>query len=138
MCLSNIFVALFPFRIPMASATEYLGGIDIIRWIWSICTFPATISIPLHRQSSLMILRTEATSALCNIRNRYFGHHIAWYLYFHTACANLLKCLTVYLLLIVRVTPAILRRYFIIHKLLSLPNLHSIASTISITDGLKY
>ena len=48
-------MALFPFKKPTASDTEYFGGIERIRWMWSICTFPSKISIFLHSHSCRMI-----------------------------------------------------------------------------------
>ncbi len=109
--VSNIFMALFPFRKPTTSATEYFGGNDITKWIWSICTLPSNIYTFFHSHNCLIISRTDLATSPFNILNLYFGHHTIWYLHSHTACANLLKSLIEYLLLIFRVTPYILRRY---------------------------
>ena len=105
-------MALLPLRNPMASETEYFGGMDSIRWIWSIWMLPSSISIRLHSHSCLMISRIDCPISPLRTLNRYFGHHTTWYLHCHTACDNFLNCFTEYLLLIFRVTTTpIVRRY---------------------------
>ena len=109
---SNIFMALFPFKKPTASDTEYFGGISNTKWIWSIWMLPSRISIFFHSHSCRMISRSDLPIAPFSIRNRYFGHHTIWYLHRHTACANLLNCFIEYLLWTYRVTTTpFLRRY---------------------------
>ena len=131
--MSNIFMALFPFKNPTVSDIEYFGGIDSTRWIWSSCTFPYIISIPLHSVSCFIISRTDLPISPFSILNRYLGHHTTWYLHCHTACANFLNCFIEYLLQIFRVsTNPFSWRY----SFLSLTYLHSIAWTISLADGL--
>jgi hypothetical protein len=57
-CLSNILIALLPFRKPTNSDTEYFGGIDRTRWIWSTWLLPASISTLFHTHSCFMMSRT--------------------------------------------------------------------------------
>jgi len=115
------FLALFPFKNPTASDTEYFGGIERIRWMWSICTFPSKISILLHVHNCRMISLIDFPTSPLSIRNRYFGHQTIWYLHCHTACDNFLNCFTEYLLLIFRVTTTqILGRYSFYVKLSNL------------------
>ncbi len=66
-CLSNIFIALFPLRKPTTSDAEYLGGKDITRCTWSNWTLPAKISIFFHSHSCRMIARTEFATSPFNI-----------------------------------------------------------------------
>jgi len=135
-CISNIFMALLPFRNPTASDIEYLGGTDNTRWIWSSWTLPSNISICLHSHSCRTISRTDFRTAFVNILNRYFGHHTTWYLHSHTACANLLNSFIEYLLILFRVTARLLRRYSFLCNLKSLTYPLSKAWTISLADGL--
>lgn len=105
-------MALLPFRNPMASDTEYFGGIERTKWIWSTWTLPSNISMCLHSHNWRIMSLTDLPTSPLNILNRYFGHHTTWYLHSHTACDNFLNCFTDYLLLIYRVTTTpILRRY---------------------------
>lgn len=97
-------MALFPFRKPTASDTEYFGGISNTRWIWSFWMLPSSISICFHSHSYRMISRSDLPMSPFRIRNRYFGHHTIWYLHRHTACDNLLNCFVEYLLGNFRVT----------------------------------
>ena len=136
-CLSNILMALFPFKKPTTSDIEYFGGNDNTKWIWSICTLPSKISIFFHSHSCLIISRTDLPTSPFNILNRYFGHHTIWYLHLHTACASLLKLFVEYLLLIFRATTLYLRDVFIFDKFKSLPYPHSKAGTTSQTGGLR-
>jgi len=132
-------MALFPFRNPTTSDTEYFGGIDNTKWIWSVCTLPSNISTFFHSHSCLNISRTERPISPFIILNRYFGHQIKWYLHSHTACANLLKLLNEYLLLISRVTRPNLKEVFSFCQLFySLTYLLSIAWTTSVAEGLRY
>ena len=110
--ISNIFMALFPFRNPTASEIEYFGGTDKTKWIWSTCTLPSNISIFFHSQSCLIMSLTDRPIWPFNILKRYFGHHTIWYLHSHTACDNLLKVFTEYLLLFFRVTTLTLKEVF--------------------------
>ena len=112
LCISNILIALFPFRKPTISEIEYFGGDARTKWIWSACTLPSNISTFFHSHSCRMISRSDLPIAPFSIRNRYFGHHTIWYLHRHTACANLLNCFIEYLLWTYRVTTTpFLRRY---------------------------
>jgi len=105
-------MALFPFRKPTDSDTEYFGGISNTKWIWSSWMLPSKISICFHSHNCRMISRTDLPISPFIIRNRYFGHQTIWYLHCHTACANLLNCFIEYLLWIFRVTTTLfLRRY---------------------------
>ena len=61
---SNILIALLPFKKPTTSDTEYLGGIDNTKWMWSICTLPANISNFRHSHNCLMISRTDLSMSL--------------------------------------------------------------------------
>ncbi len=137
-CLSNILMALFPFRNPTASETEYFGGIHNIKCTWSICTFPSTISRSLHSHNPFIVSLVDFPISPFRIRNRYWGHHTKWYLHSQTACANFLKLLIEYLLLIFRVTHLKLKEVF---DFFNLTLNHygtpvSTAGTISIADGL--
>jgi len=134
-CLSKIFIALFPFKKPTTSETEYFGGNDSTKWIWSSCTFPSNISTFFHSQSCLRMSRIDFPTSPCNILNRYFGHQTIWYLHCQTACANLLKSFTEYLLLMFRVTTRHLNEVFFFGK--SLTYTLSKAGTISLADGLR-
>jgi hypothetical protein len=137
-CLSNILMALLPFRNPTASETECFGGIHKTRCTWSICTFPSIISKSLHPHSSRSISLVDFPISPLKIRNRYFGHHIKWYLHSQIACANFLKLLIEYLLLIFRVTHLKLKEVFDFYNL-TLNHYGtpiSTAGTISIADGL--
>ena len=116
-CISKILIALLPFRNPTNSETEYFGGIDKTKWIWSICTLPARISTFFHSHSCLMISRTDLPISPLKILNRYFGHQTRWYLHSHTACANFLKSPTEYLPLMFRVTHPHLSEVFVFWKL---------------------
>ena len=133
-CLSNILIALFPFKKPTTSEIECLDGTQRSKWTWSACTFPSNISIFFHSHNCFIISRTEFPTPPVKILNRYFGHHTICYLHSHTACANLLKCFTEYLLLKFRVTYPFLKEVFIFCKSLSYK--HSKAWTISLADGL--
>ena len=73
-CRSNTFIALFPFRNPITSATEYFGGNDITKCTWSGWTFPASISILRHSHSCRMISRIDFAMSPFRILNRYFGN----------------------------------------------------------------
>ena len=87
--LSNIFIALLPFRNPTTSEIEYFGGNDNTRWIWSFCTLPSNISIFFHSHNSLIISRTDLPTSPFKTVKRYFGHHTMWYLHFQTVCDEL-------------------------------------------------
>src|SRR4030042_3754020 len=138
-CLSNILMALLPFRNPTASETECFGGIQSTRCTWSICTFPSIISKFLHSHNSLIVSLVDFPISPFNIRNRYWGHHTKWYLHSQIACANFLKSLIEYLLLIFRVTHPKLKEVFDFYNL-TLNHYGtpvSTAGTISIADGLR-
>ena len=98
--LVKYFDGAFPFQNPTTSDTENLGGIDTIMWTWSSWTFISSSSSFFHSQSWRKISSTDCCNAPFIILNRYFGHHIIWYLHCHTACANFLKSLIEYLLLL--------------------------------------
>ena len=115
-CRSNTFIALFPFRNPITSATEYFGGNDITKCTWSDWTFPASISIFRHSHNCRMISRIEFAISPFKILNRYFGHHTTWYLQSHTTCANLLNLLMFCLLVMLRVTNLHLKEAFYIKQ----------------------
>jgi len=102
--ISNIFMALLPFTKPTNSETEYFGGIDSARWIWSICATPTSISTRFHSRDCLIISRTDLPTSPFNILNRYLGHYTIWHLHSHAACANLLKSFIKYVLLMFRFT----------------------------------
>lgn len=105
-------MALFPFRKPTASDTEYFGGISNTKCTWFNWMLPSSISIFFHSHNCRIISRRDLPISPFNIRNRYFGHQTIWYLHSHTACANLLNCFIEYLLWIFRVTTThFLRRY---------------------------
>ena len=112
-CRSNNLIALFPFRNPITSATEYFGGNEITKWICSIWTFPASISICFHSHSCRMIALRDFPYAPFSILNRYFGHPTTWNLHSQTVCANFCKRLICCLLSMLRVTHHILRRLFL-------------------------
>ena len=135
-CMSNILMALFPFKKPTASDIEYLGGTDKTKWIWSVCTLPSIISIRFHSHNWRIISRTDFLSSPDNTLKRYFGHQTTWYLHSHTACANLLKLCIEYLLNLFRVTARHLRRYSFFSNTKSPTCKHSKAWTISLADGL--
>lgn len=98
----------------MVSETEYFGGIDNIRWIWSTWTLPFNISIRLHSHKCRIISRMDFPISPFRILNRYLGYHTSWYMHCHTACDHFLNCFNEYLLLISMVTPTlILRRRFL-------------------------
>ena len=80
-CRSNIFIALLPFKNPTASDTEYFGGMDNTKWIWSIWTLPDTISKFFHRHNCRIISRVVLPISPSNILYRYLGHHTKWYLH---------------------------------------------------------
>lgn len=136
--VSNILMALFPFKKPITSDTEYFGEIDTTMWIWSTWTFPSKISTCFHSQSCFIISRTDLPISPFKILNRYFGHHTMWYLHSHTAWDNLLKSPIEYLLSSSRVTHLYLTEVFFFNKFKSLPYLHSIAETTSLAGGLRY
>ena len=92
-CLSNIFMAHFPFRNPITSDTEYLGGMERIRWTWSSCTFISKISSFFQPQSWVINSFTDSCTEPFRILNRYFGQKAMWYLHCHIACADLLNSL---------------------------------------------
>ena len=54
-CLSNIIIALFPFKYPIICDMLYFGGIDNSRCTWSDIIRPSTISIPFHLHKSFII-----------------------------------------------------------------------------------
>src|SRR5210317_2278868 len=110
-CLSKILIAHFPFKKPIASDTEYFGGIDMTRCTWSSTTLIARISSFFHSHSWIRISLTESCTPPLKILNRYFGHHTIWYLHCQIACANLLKSVIEYLLLSFGSPTRILRRY---------------------------
>ncbi len=43
--VSNILMALFPFKNPITSEIEFFGENDNSKWIWPFCTLPSNISI---------------------------------------------------------------------------------------------
>jgi hypothetical protein len=133
-CISNILMALLPFKKPTVSDTENFGGTDKTRCTWSAWTLPSKISIPFHSQSCRIISRRLRPTCPCNILNRYFGHQTTWYLHSHTACDNLLKLFNEYLLLSFRVTHPEFNGGILFNKPLTYP--HSKAGTISVADGL--
>ena len=102
-CLSNIFMAHFPFRNPITSDTECLGGIESTRWTCSSYTFISKISSFFHSQSCVINSFTDSCTVPFRILNLYFGQKAIWYLHCHTACANFSKLLIEYLLFIFRV-----------------------------------
>lgn len=103
-CLSNIFMAHFPFRNPTTSDTEYLGGMERTRWTWSSCTFISKISSFFHPQSCVMNSITDSRTGPFKILNLYLGQKAMWYLHCQTACAIFLNSLIEYLLFVSRVT----------------------------------
>ena len=128
-CLSNILIAHLPFKKPTTSDTANFGGIDSITCMWSSWIFISRISSLFHSQSCCMISLTDFSTAPLRILNRYLGHHTIWYLHCQIACANLLKLLIEYLLLMVRVTILHLEEVFVLCKGKSLTYLHSKAGT---------
>lgn len=136
-CLSNILMALFPFKKPTTSDIEYFGGNDNAKWICSICTLHSNICTFLHSHSCLTISHSDLPTSPFSILNRCFGHPTIWYLHSHTACASLLQLFTEYLFLIFRATTLYLREVFIFDKFKSLPYPHSKAGTTSQTGGLR-
>lgn len=116
-CLSNIFMALLPFRNPTTSDTAYFGGKDSTRCTWSTCTFPANISMFFHWHNCRRIARTVFAISPLSILKRYFGHQTTWYLHSHTACDSLLNRFITCLLVIFRATTHIIRRLFICRNL---------------------
>jgi len=130
-CISNIFMALFPFKKPTNSETEYFGGIDNTKWIWSICTLPSRISACFHSHSCLTISPMDLPIPPFKSLNRYFGHHTIWYLHSQSACAHLLKSFIKYLLLTFRATVLYPKEVFAFMKSLTYP--HSKARTIKLS-----
>jgi len=90
-CRLNTWIALFPFKYPTTSDTEYLGGKLKTKCTWSDWTFFSKIStfFHLHKDSKLSstVRRTPFSSTLY----LYFGHQTKWYLHSQTECANFLK-----------------------------------------------
>jgi|GEM_PF-6007588 len=139
-CLSNILIALFPFKNPTASDTEYFGGIHTTKCTWSTCTFPCIISRSHHPHNSRIVSLVDFPISPLSTLNRYFGHHIKWYLHPQTECANFLKSLIEYLLFGFRVTHISLKFkevFFFIKSLLAYGTPKRTARTISIADGLR-
>jgi len=135
LCISNILMALFPFRKPTTSEIEYFGGNESTKWIWSAWTLPSNISTFLYSHNCLMISRTDFPTSPFKILKRYFGHQTIWYLHCQTACANLFKSFIEYLLLMFRVTNLHLNEVFFLCKSPTYP--HSKAGTISIAEDLR-
>jgi len=73
-------MALLPIRNLTDSDTECFDGIDNIKWIWSICILPSKISMFLHLHNCRIFSRTDLSTSLRIILNRYFEHHTKWYL----------------------------------------------------------
>src|SRR4030042_6512241 len=139
-CLSKILIALFPFKNPTASETEYFGGIHTTKCTWSTCTFPWIIPKFHHPQNSLIVSLVDFPISPLSTLNRYFGHHTKWYLHSQMECANFLKSLIEYLLFSFRVTHVSLKFkevFFFIKYLLAYGTPISTAGTISIADGLR-
>jgi hypothetical protein len=93
-----------PCRRMTVSATEYFGGIEKPKWIWSMCTIPISIKTSFYTQSSLMSSRTGLPAYPFKIKSRYFGHQRMWYSHCHTACPSFLRPLITYLQLMLWVT----------------------------------
>ncbi len=127
--LSNILMALLPFKNPTISDTEYFGGIDNTKWTWSFCTLPSNTSIFFHSHSCLIISRADLPASPVKILNLYFGHHTKWYLQSYIACANLLNLPIEYLLFASRAACLYIKEVFFLYKLNPLPYPHSIAGT---------
>ena len=136
--LSKTLMALLPFKKPTISETEYFGGIDNIKWIWSIKTFNSSISNFFHLHNDDKLSSTVLLTPFSNTLYRYFGHQTKWYLHSQTTCAIFLKSLIEYLLLIFRVALLYLKEVFLLFKTISsLTYSQSIAGTIpKLRDGL--
>ena len=67
--------ALLPFKRPMTCATEYFGGIETQRWIWSGIAWPSMISIPLIRAHCLIVSTTTFRFAPYSSFRLYFRTH---------------------------------------------------------------
>jgi hypothetical protein len=115
-CLSKILIAHLPFKKSTISDTANFGGIDITKCMWSSWIFISRISSFFHSHSYFMISLTDFSTAPLRILNRYLGHHTIWYLHCQIACANLLKLLIEYLLLMFRVTILHLEEVFVLCK----------------------
>jgi hypothetical protein len=132
---TKILIALFPFMKPTASESEYFGGTERTKWIWSTWMLPSRISIFFHSHSCRIMSRMERPISPRKILNRYFGHQTTWYLHSHTACDNLLNRFTEYLLFTLRVPYPYLKGGIFFCNSLWIP--HSKAWTISVADGLR-
>ena len=138
----NILMTHLPFKNPAISDTEYFGGIDSTKWIWSFCTLPSKISNFFHLHSCLIISRTDLPTFPVKTLNLYFGHHTKWYLHSYTTCANLCNFFIEYLILSSRTT--YIKEVFL-YKLYLLPQPYNIAGILryclikpgKVNQGLK-
>ena len=128
-CLSKTLIAHLPFKKPTISDTGNFGGIDMTKCMWSFWIFISRISSFFHSQSCFMISFTDFSIAPLRILNRYLGHHTIWYVHCQIACANLLKSLIEYLLLMFRATALHLNEVFFLCKCKPPTYLHSKAGT---------
>ena len=71
--------AIFPFKNPIKADTEYLGGIETMRWTWSTWTFNSKTSTKSFWRHKIYIccLMYSAISS-CKIFLRYFGQNTTW------------------------------------------------------------
>jgi len=95
--ISKVIARVLPCRRMTVSATEYFGGIEKPKWIWSMCTIPTSIKTFFYTQRSLMISRTGLPAYRFKIQSRYFGHQRMWYSHSDTVCPSFLKPLITYL-----------------------------------------
>ena len=75
---SNIFMALLPFKKPMSSEIECFGGINKIKWIWSIRTFFSSIAICFHSQSCLKDTIFLTASKLARMQRSRIACFLSW------------------------------------------------------------
>ena len=76
-CLSNIIIALLPFRYPITCDILYFGGIDSSKCMWSDIICPSIISIPFHLHKSFIIFCMSALNPLI-----YYLSPIFWRKYY--------------------------------------------------------
>ena len=130
-CLSNILMALLPFKKPTTSEIEYFGGKDNTKCIWSICTLPSTISTFFHSHRCLIISRTHfPTSPFQYLETVLWTPYNMVFTFPYRACANFIKLSIEYLLSIVRTICIHLKEVFFPYEVNSLPYPYSKALTI--------
>src|SRR5512139_819240 len=82
-------IALLPLRYPTIVDTEYFGGIEMHRWIWSRHALPSSRLTPLYSHSRRKITPTSWRNLPKMILRRLFDTQTTWYLHSHTVCDRL-------------------------------------------------